>query len=265
MEIIDFEYDGIRLSDKGYMMCYFGGLQDQVSNGSEITFAEVPIQYGVRRAVAGTSYDTVLQTTFCICKRFCPDLSRDQTISVAEVRDLARWLTRKEYLPFVLLADGYSNITYFGTFQIELIRGNSSIIGLQLTMTTNSPFGWQNEKTYSGTVSANGSLIVDDVSDEIGYLYGKMIVTCNSSGNLYIENSMDNGEKTTLLHCSSGETITFSHPIIEQTNANHDLASDFNYIFPKVSNTFYVTRNTFKFSLPCSVTFKYRPLAKIGV
>ena len=269
MVFTDFEYDGIRLSRKGYMLCYFNGLQDQVSNGSEIEFAQVPIQYGVRQAVAGTSYGSVIQATFCICKNPCFGSNYNPIISTQEVRNIARWLTRKEYLPCTFLANGYENITYFGTFAIELIRGIGGIIGLQLTMTTNSPFGWQDEVTYTASFNGGnggGTFVVDDISDEIGSLYVRMNLTCKSSGTMTIHNSMDNvDDSTTIKNCTNGERLTISHPVIESSNSNHDIASDFNYIFPKLSNTFYVTRNTFTFSLPCDVAITYRPLAKLGV
>lgn len=265
MGFTDFEYDGIRLSRKGYILCYFNGLQDQVSNGSEIEFAQVPLQHGVRQAVAGTSYGSVIQATFCICKDPCYGSSYNQIITTQEVRDIARWLTRKEYLPCTFLSSGYSNITYFATFEIEQIRGIGGIIGLQLTMTTNSPFGWQDEVTYTATLGSNGVFVVDDISDEVGSLFVRMNITCKSSGTMTIHNSMDNNDSTVIKNCSNGERITISHPVIESSNSGHDIASDFNYVFPKLSNTFYLTRNTFTFSLPCDVAIIYRPLAKLGV
>ena len=264
MAAIDFIYDGIQLSERGYMICNFNGNNDTISNGSEITFTEVPIQNGVRRAVAGTKYDTVIQTTFGICKDFCNNnlTLNDGFITVSEVRSLARWLNRKEYLPFVLLTDGWDDITYFGSFQIEQVRFGDKIIGLNLTMTTNSPFGWQSPVTRS--FSNVRSFSINDVSDDIGYLYPEMIVTCRSSGDLEIHNSLSS-YYTEIKNCSSGESIHFSYPVIQCDNDEHDIANDFNYVFPRIENTFNNTGNVFSLTLSCNVDITYRPLAKIGV
>lgn len=263
MNAIDFIYDGIQLSDKGYIICYFGDNNEQISNGSEITFTEVPIQHGVRQAVAGTQYDTVIQTTFSICKNFCNTTTvNDEFLTVAEVRELARWLNRKDYLPFVLLADGWDDITYFGSFQIEQVRIGTQIIGLQLTLTTSSPFGWQSLKTK--TFSNVRSFSIVDESDEIGYLYPNATFKCRSGGSLQIYNTLTN-ETTEVKNCTSGETINFNHPMINCDSTTHQLADDFNYVFPRITNTFSLTTNTFNLSIPCDVTITYRPLAKIGV
>lgn len=264
MAAVDFMYDGIQLSDMGYMICNFNGNNDTISNGSEITFTEVPIQNGVRKAVAGTKYDTVIQTTFGICKDFCnTNVSYNNGfISVSEVRSLARWLNRKEYLPFVLLADGWDDITYFGSFQIEQVRLGDKIIGLNLTMTTNSPFGWQSSVTRSFTNVR--SFTIDDVSDDVGYLYPDMTIVCRSAGKLEIHNSMSE-YYTEVKNCSSGESLSFSYPVIQCDVAAHDIANDFNYVFPRIENTFSRTSNVFSLSLSCDVSLTYRPLAKIGV
>lgn len=262
MNVIDFEYDGVKLSDKGYIICNFNDASDVISNGSEITFVEVPLQHGIRHAVAGTKYDTVISTSFSICKDYCNNANGDDYISVAEVRELARWLNRKMYLPFRLLCDGYENITYFGSFYIEQIKHGTNIIGLRLTLTTNSPFGWADILSYKYTNV--GSFSLGNLSDEIGYLYITLKAKCRSAGDLRILNSIDSSS-TVVLNCSTNEEIEFSHPLISTTKSSHDLASDFNYEFPKIVCTYDRSVNNYTLSLPCDIDVSYRPLAKIGV
>ena len=261
---IDFTYDGASLSSKGYMICQFDGGADTISNGAEITFSEVPLQHGIKKTIAGVSYDTVITSTFSICKDFCNINTDDIYLSVEDVRALARWLQRKEYLPFVLLCDGYDEITYYGSFGIEQVRSGSNIIGLNLTLTTNSPFGWQEEVTK--TVSNIKSFYIDDVSDEIGFLYPRFVITCNEAGDLTISNNRDSGNVARINGCSQSEVITIGHPIITTTlSSTHNIANDFNFIFPRIGNTYTTKRNTYTLSLYCDVAATYRPLAKIGV
>lgn len=259
---IDFIYDGIQLSDKGYMICQFNGATDQISNGAEITFSEVPLQHGIKKAIAGVSYETVITTTFDICKNLCNTSYNDIYLSTDDVRELARWLQRKEYLPFVLLADGYTEITYFGSFKVDQIKVGSKIVGLELTFTTNSPFGWQRERRY--TFENVNSFTISDSSDETGFLYPKFEITCLSAGDLTLTNDMD--DNITIINgCSANEKITIEHPIILTDKTTHNIANDFNYMFPKIGNTFRVRRNNYTLSLLSNVVFTYRPLAKIGV
>lgn len=260
---MDFMYDGILLSEKGYIICQFSGINDQISNGAEITFAEVPLQHGIKRTISGISYETVITTTFCICKSVCDMWSQGDYLSVEDVRDLARWLQRKEYLPFQLYSNGYENITYYGSFTINQVRAGTNIIGLELTLTTNSPFGWDMERSY--TYNNTTSLSILNTSDEVGTLYPKFIITCLSSGDLTISNNMTPDESTVIKNCSANESIAIYHPIITSGDTSHDIANDFNYIYPKVINTFDEKRNTYTLSMPCNVTISYRPLAKIGV
>lgn len=260
---IDFEYDGIKLSENGYIICHFNGVNDQISNGAEITFSEVPLQHGIKRAISGISYDSVITTTFCICKNMCDKWGRGDYLSIEDVRDLARWLQRKEYLPFNLFAVGYDQITYYGSFQINQIKAGTNIIGLELTLTTNSPFGWQEE--YSYTFNNVDNFYIEDISDEVGLLYPKFVITCLGSGDLTITNNRVDDEFIQIKNCSTNESIAMYHPIIVSGNSSHDIANDFNYVFPKIINTFDNTINVYTLSIPCNVSVSYRPLAKIGV
>lgn len=260
---IDFEYDGIQLSEKGYIICQFNGVNDQISNGAEITFSEVPLQHGIKRAISGVSYESVITTTFCICKNMCDAWEQGDYLSVEDVREVARWLQRKEYLPFKLYAVGYNQITYYGSFQINQVKAGTNIIGLELTLTTNSPFGWQDECEYDFRNVT--SFYLEDISDEVGTLYPKFIVTCLSDGDLTISNNRVDDEQILIKNCSENESIAMYHPIIVSGDSSHDIANDFNYIFPKIVNTFDNTINMYTLSIPCNVSISYRPLAKIGV
>ena len=89
---IDFEYDGLKLSDMGYIICQFdsNGLET-VSNGAQITFNTVPVQNGALYVLASTQYDTCLEATFQICKNPCKHID-DMSLNINEIRSLSSWL-----------------------------------------------------------------------------------------------------------------------------------------------------------------------------
>lgn len=63
---------------------------------------------------------------------------------------------------------------------------------------------------FSGSVDKDGSISINDTSDEEGYLYPDITITLKSAGDLKITNEYD--KRTTVVRgCSSGETLTFTH------------------------------------------------------
>ena len=65
MKSYDFEYDGLTLSDMGYIICKFdsNGLQT-VSNGSQITFNTASTLNGQKYELTDVSYEMVEQKRF---------------------------------------------------------------------------------------------------------------------------------------------------------------------------------------------------------
>ena len=142
MLVKDFEYDGLLLSDFGYIMCSFqsNGLQT-VTNGSNITFNTSPILQGSKHVLTDTKYDECLKTTFQICKDPCNcKTQEDFYFTVEEITNLTRWLSRKEFLKFKLIKEGYENIYFEGSFNISNLVLNDDVIGMELALITNRPF-----------------------------------------------------------------------------------------------------------------------------
>lgn len=92
----DFEYDGIRLGNLGYLICRFdGGGLETISNGSQITFNKISMQRGSRWELASSEYSECLQATLQICKNPC--MAEDMYMSLQEVSKLTSWLNRKDF------------------------------------------------------------------------------------------------------------------------------------------------------------------------
>ena len=263
---MDFEYDNLRLSDFGCMTCNFDSVDvENVSAGSQITFNTTPTHSGKKHLLTSTTYDECLTAEFDICKNMCDTLSKDfEYFTTDEERDIMRWLNRREFREFRLLTPGYEGIYFEGSFNVEAVRLGDKILGFHLTLTTNRPFGLQDTKIWEFTLPDGGIYKLYDDSDEIGYIYADLTITCLQAGTLKIQNSMDN-HIVQITNCSQGEVITFKHPILTSSLVSHKIMDDFNYSFPKIINTYENRTNIFTFSLPCKCTISYNPIAKVGI
>ena len=268
---LDFEYDGIYLSDFGYMVCSFDGTNDNtVSEGSEITLDLTPVANGTKHLLSAAKYDTCISAEFDICKNpVCRNNQVDEEsfyISYDEEREISRWLNRKEMLPFKFISEHYEGIIFNGSFNISKIELGGKVVGFHLQFNSDRPFGYLDRKSKFKISAANGKRIIYDDSDEIGSVPIDMIVELTGSGNLTITNSFDNAE-VVVKNCTSGEIITFSNMQITSSDTNHmkTIMNDFNFSFPMLSNSYSDRKNEFQFSLPCNVTIEYKSIRKVGI
>lgn len=266
MKALDFEYDGLLLSDFGFMICNFDDNSfDTVSNGSQISFNTTPILRGNKVLLTDTSYKDCLETTFSICKNPCKTSSHDlEPISQDEIRQIMRWLNRKDFHKFKIIEEGYENVFFEGSFNINKTMLNGEVIAFELNLTTNRPFALQEPVRFSFDIGANQEKVLSDKSDEIGFIYVEAEIVCKASGDLIVTNDIEN-RKTIIKNCTSGEILKLNSPIIETSISSHKVQNDFNYNFLRLANTLYERRNRLTFSLPCSVKITYTPIRKVGI
>ena len=284
---LDFEYDKQYLRDFGFIIGKFGSPSniEIVSIGSGITFNTVPIHNGKRHTLTSVQYDECIQVTFQICKN--PKLYNDLKISEKEYTKLVRWLNRKEFLKFRIINDdlNYRPIFYYGSFNIKKVLFNDELYGLELSLTTDSPFGYGDTrilrlKFSEDDVSNQVQKSVIDSSDEIGYIYPKTIIKIPTgvSGDLEIRNhsiyATDNNPRTTSIeNCLAGEIIeidnenqiitsNYSSPVIDESEIYHDICDDFNYKFFALTNKLNDRVNKISVSLPCEIEIRYNPIIK---
>lgn len=264
MRFYDFEYDGLLLSDMGYMVCNFGskGLET-VDNGADINFNTIPFFYGTKHELISTSYNDCLTTTFQICKNTCNDYT--EKITIEEFNRITYWLNRKNFYKFKIINDEYVDIFFEASFNVRRIEFGGEIYGLELEMKTNRPYGLKETILNSNTLSAGESLVVNDLSNEEGFIYPHIEITlANNGGTLTIQNSLSS-DITVINDCRAGEKIIFNYPMITSSIASHKISDAFNWIFPKLINTFSNQINNFTFSLGCTVKISYNPIVKISI
>jgi len=267
MIILDFEYDGLLLSDFGCMVCNLdktSGL-DTASNGSQINFSTTPILKGVNQVLADTNYSECLTATFQICKHPCYYHGDDAYMTAEEVAELMRWLNRKSFHKLRLDLEGYERVYFQGSFNVDVVKYGTNIAGLSLNLTTDAPFGRGDTIYKNFNLTANQPVVFRDTSDEIGFIYPKTKVTCGESGKLIITNDIED-RRTIIDNCTSGEIITMDYPTITTSNQYHYyIADDFNYSFFRIANKWNERVNKITVSLNCTLEFEYNPICKIGL
>lgn len=263
---IDFEYDGLYLSDFGFIICDFNGTSgvNVISAGSKITFNTISRNKGKNYSLASTQYDECIQATYQICKNQC--VNQNTEITSDEYRDLIRWLNRKEFLTFRAIDNDETReaVYYNASFNVSKITIGGVLYGLELSLETDKPFGYGQEQTISLEITEESqTCIISDLSDEIGYIYPSMTITCASDGDLSIENDMTDCLML-IKNCSVGEIITIDGDtqIISSSLDSHHIYDDFNFEFFKIGNTYTNRDNTITVSKPCTLEIKYRPIIK---
>lgn len=264
MKSYDFEFDGIRLSDKGFMICKFDSDSvETISNGSQITFNTVSMMNGVRHELMSSEYDDCLTATFQICKNLCDGTSEE--ISLEDVRDIMRWLNRKRFHKFKLLDDEYSGIYFESSFNVSKIEMNGRVYGFELEMFTNRPFALQEPVIFNiKNTEANGAHRFFSKSDEEGCVYPNMEIALDAAGDLEIY-SVTEDRTMRIANCEVGEVITINYPIITSSLSSHKIQNDFNWIFFRIATSFKDRANDVIISLPCTIRIKYSPIVKVGI
>lgn len=267
----NFSYDNIELDDFGFMICDFdgGSGSEVVSAGSKITFNTVPMHKGKKHSLTSTQYDECITATFSICKKNCSGNDENMKITNDEYRDIMRWLNRREYLRFQIFDedDNFRDACFYeASFNVQKILIGGLLYGLELTLETNKPFGYGEEQVFLFDVDdISTECVVYDSSDEIGYIYPNLVITCKTNGELKLINELMNSEMI-IRNCKENEVITVygKEQILVSDNEDHNktLYDDFEFEFLRIGNTFENNENIITTTLPCILEVRYEPIIK---
>lgn len=269
MYCTDFEFDGKRLSQFGYVMSALEGISSGTfPSGADLQFSQGRASGSDVFELYDTHYDEPYTLTFTVCKDPCHNATQEEMyLSPREISFLQRWLCRRnEFCKFKIDQDGFRDIYWMGSFTSQMVTFCGRIVGLELTLHTDSPYAYCDDITIEGSMAANSDFVIYDLSDEEGVTAPDIKLTVNSSGTLRFSNSRDD-QVTIIENCTSGETFTFDgkHLVITSSNSSHELGKDFNFIFPKLYNSIDDTKNTFQSSLSCYIELTYAPAIKVGL
>lgn len=264
----NFVYDNIPLSNFGLAICTFNNSSmDTVSLGSQISFELGTVPGREKRNFIHRNYQETITATFQAAK-VNPASSVAQEITSAELSYLMRWLNRKDgFHKFKLLQEGYENLYTYAGFNVSKIEVAQRVVGLELTMYTLYPYllEEQSELTYEIPM-AGAHLSVVDTSDEIGHIYPNVTIECRSEGDFSFSNFREN-RTTTICNCKKDERITIDgeNLIVRTSDPSHEIQDDFNYIYPRIANSFGNRENQIEIGgIDCRVTLQWSPIRKVG-
>ena len=266
MNAVDFKYDGQFLSDYGFIICEFNGSNglNEATTSSKISFETVPMLGGRRYSLVNAKYDEALSFQFDICKD--PDVYDDLYITSDEYRDLMRWLNRNQFLELCLFDndEDYDPCYFNASFNAEKLKIGERVCGVRLYAQTDSPYALGEEITITKNfTSATSAVDINDMSDEIGFIYPSVKVTCKLKDDFELSN-ITYGVNMRINNCKYGEVITVDGDALTITTDDytHDIYDDFNYDFFVIGNTMNDRKNRISVNMPCLLEIKYRPIIK---
>ena len=265
--VTDFMFDGQTLSGFGYMLCSFSGGEDETLEVSNMEFQEIKSPLSDVSHKTATSYANNYTRTLQVSKSLCEN-QEDMILTNDDISTLTKWLCRKEYKWFKWIDDEDDDEIFYEvhcTVSKVMIYGKCH--GLEITIQSNRPFGVTREINQYRELSADEEFEITVYSDEEGYIYPDVVITLSSAGNFELTNTTED-RTTAINNCVQGEVITIKGSDVMQitsTNANHFLATDFNYKFPRLFNEYRNTVNTLSVNLACTIKLTYRGIRKVGI
>lgn len=260
----DFMFDGLMLSDLGYIIVHDGVLdEDGVVSGMTYTTVK-SAKSDINHKVA-TPYEDTYHVDITIMKNPCSDDNLDLTNY--DISEMSKWLCRKEYKWFRWVDDiGQDEIWFEVQITMDKKKLGDSVIGLVLHVNANRPYGLTREYTHEWVGGLSDTTLYVH-SDEEGYIYPDMEITVKGGGTVEITNKYEN-RTMKIDNCINGEVITIhGGDLLQITSSNeeHDLSNDFNYNFFRLCNHWGEAKNEIEVSQNCNVIFKYRGMRKVGL
>ena len=257
---MSFIFDGQSLSDFGYIE-YAEGLKTDNVVVSSMEYDTIKGALSDVSLKVGHNYESNYSTTLQILKDYCIFPEDDLTLSDDDISTITRWLVRKQYKWFRY--EG-KDVWYKVHNKIDKIYLGEDVIGLSITITANAPYGFTDEisNSWSGR-----EIKLKVISDEEGYIYPNMVIVPSESGDLVLTNTRT-GDVTRINRVNAGEVITiYGENLLQITsdNESHDIATDFNFVFPRFYNEYNDSINTFTTNLNCDIQIDYRGIRKVGL
>lgn len=268
MKALDFFFDDRYLSDMGYVACTIDGSETiKKTSVSKTSYSTVKMpNRSIWNKVSSSDVEP-LTTTIQILKLSCDDPT-PQELSSDEISEMTRWLCRGDkYCKFSFVQDGYEEIYYNVKIDLDKIDVYGITSGFELTILADRPYGIIDESINSISITSTSPYVIYDTSDVIGYTYPDLFkIVCGEAGDLTLTNSID-GRQTKIKNCIIGETIIINGKTLQITSSEltHEISNDFNYVFPRISNTKDIRENIISTNKNCSLTVSWTVNRKVGL
>lgn len=257
-----FVFDGKSSDDFELMVCEIDNNKPSNSPSGQIEFLTTDSPIGNRWYKTGnTNYKEPLQFTFQVIK------NSHESFDAYEYSAISRWLVRKDsFKDFMIVKGDYDNIHFNAQLNVEPVEVGKEIIGITITGTTDSSFGYNQSITKTIDVQGYNTLSIVDMSDEIGYIYPDIEINVKNDCDVTITNMAEN-RQFYIKQCIANEVIKIDGKFLQMTTTalSHNLYEYTNYMFPRIVNDYNKRKNDFLIEGNCTLTMRYRPIRKVGV
>lgn len=262
----DFLFNGVSAHSQGFGLCTWdeGGNADVTNAGSTIELTTAKPVRSDKWYSYGQEYSKPLTFKIHLIKIDYSD------ISAREKAMIARWLLRNDgYKKFQFGSDGYFDIVYNAT-GIDMKEINViGTVGLEVEFVCESPFGHSPTQTKQYKVNGQNQVYnFANGSDEIGYLYPRMIITVDADCDISIVNQFDANRETKITKCKAGEIIRLNNElkiIKSSIPLLHEIQDCFNYQWLRFYRNDFDGNNTLIMSGNFTIKMEYEYVRKIGV
>ncbi len=255
----NFIFNGVSSETYGVMCVYFGSASDTYSAGIQ---TDLETEYNVRKKsfdIISHKYSAPLSFKIQIINKDGSKIDSDQE------RQLKNWLCVQGTYKELQFDDAeLYGIKYNVIFTNPQVIVIGRTMGLEFTVTADTPWGYSPDIIKRVTLAANGSFILNIQSDENSYIYPYLTIKILEAGNFTLTNSTEQEKKIfTVNNCAVNEVLTVdcSIPYIETTISSHSVYSDFSKYFIRLING----KNKLTTNLPCEIMVKYNEVRKVGV
>lgn len=262
----DFVFNGERLSDHNLMICSFDGGETNQSGG-EVTFVTIKPPYSDKHTYYTYNYESPISMTFSICKNPCKTTDSDDVFFNQDDQSyLKRWLQRTDgYHWLAFDQEGFEDVWFNSKFNLQPHFINGRVAGYDVTVDTDSPYGYSQFHRKKFVLSSGSSYDVIDYSDKTGYLYPKIIITPTSDGMIEIESGCNNYKKTTkILNAVANKCITLD----KENNLIDGISNlnNFNFVFPIIANDYDDITSTFtNMGVDCTLNIEFRYIRRVDI
>lgn len=261
--VSDFIFDGRSLSEFGYMLI-FENSEEQMDT-SNMEMDSIKAARNDKSLGVGYKYGENLTATYLIMKNYCEFPDDELDLTDDDVSEMTRWLCRKQYKWFRFVDDEEvsDEVWYQGYWTVKKEFAGDKVIGLQITLHTNAPYGYTRIVKH---IQSASNFEINIGTDEEGYIYPDVTINLKEAGTLEFTNVTED-RTTRLENCEANEIITIYNADVQQikSTVDHDYIHEFNYKYPRLVSSYGHYNNEFSINLNADITMEYREIRKVGL
>lgn len=246
-------------SDFNWIITHFADSADQGESETGLSTESIYTASadGTSRNLYGTKYSGAEPVRITIIKQDGSDFT------IGDNRTALKWLSGAKSDSWLDLYIG-DEVRYRLLGHVQNIlqyKMDARIVGLTVIFESASPFAFSNLQTVSQSISGEGTVNIDNLSDD-NYTFVKMKTTYeNTSGDSVIITNTTIGERTQINNLAVNETVTLNNnQTITSDKPNRIFGNDFNFYFPRLAPGL----NEFTITGTGNITFEYSCFIKIG-